>query len=129
MTLYAQTPRRLQRVRDATEARTALIQHLCEKVDEFERRFSDHVARLAEAEDKRRADETTAAREFEEEPLALPPGDPPDPSLLEDAASAPSGELHIVAPKEEPSVEDTDNVGDLPKELEDPSAARRDLVE
>jgi hypothetical protein len=104
---------------DATEARNALIQHLCEKVDEFQRRFDDLEARFAEAEDKRRADET-AAREFEEEPLALPPGDPPDPSLLEDAASAPSGELHIVAPKEEPSVEDTDNVGDLPKELEDP---------
>jgi hypothetical protein len=105
---------------DAEQAREALITHVCDQITELARRFDNLEARLAAAEDKRRADETTAAREFEEEPLALPPGDPPDPSLLEDAASAPSGELHIVAPKEEPSVEDTDNVGDLPKELEDP---------
>jgi hypothetical protein len=105
---------------DAEQARNALTAHLCDQITELARRFDALEARLAAAEDARRADETTAAREFEEEPLALPPGDPPDPSLLEDAASAPSGELHIVAPKEEPSVEDTDNVGDLPKELEDP---------
>jgi hypothetical protein len=41
---------------DESEARNALIEHLCTKVADFERRFADHEARLAAAEDKRRAD-------------------------------------------------------------------------
>ena len=52
---------------DAEEARTALIQHLCDKVGEFEQRFDALEARLAAAEDKRRADEEREA-EFAEEP-------------------------------------------------------------
>ena len=42
------------------------------------------------------------------------------PSKIGDDTPPPGGELHAVAPKEEPSLEDSDNVGDLPKELEDP---------
>ena len=87
---------------DEAQARNALIEHLCTKVEEFERRFEDHVARLAEAEDKRKADEA-AAREFDEEPLDLPPGDPPE--QLEDAHTAihtPGGELHDLPPVDEP---------------------------
>jgi hypothetical protein len=42
------------------------------------------------------------------------------PSKIGDETPAPSGELHDIAAKEEPSLEDSDNVGDLPKELEDP---------
>jgi hypothetical protein len=57
---------------DETEARNTLIQHLCAQVADFEHRFADHVARLAEAEDKRRADEAEA-RKFDEEPIDLPP--------------------------------------------------------
>jgi hypothetical protein len=69
--------------------------------------MQERINRLADAlEERQRADEeaTRHQRRFEEEPLELPPG----------------GELHAVAPKEEPSLEGSDNVGDLPKELEDP---------
>ena len=40
---------------DEDTARTALIQHVCEKIAEFEQRFDALVARVNEAEDKRRA--------------------------------------------------------------------------
>ena len=94
---------------DAEEARTALIQHLCDKVDEFERRFADHEARLAKAEEQHRADEQ-AAREFEE-PIEEPPG-------TSDDTPSPSGELHALPPSEKPEpVEDQAEFPDpeLPK--------------
>jgi hypothetical protein len=110
---------------DAEEARTALIQHLCAKVGEFEQRFDALEARLAEAEDKRRADQEREA-EFEEE-IELPPDfrNEPPPSAIEDADNThqhePGGELHSVRAKsEEPDLEVEDTVGDLPKELEEP---------
>jgi hypothetical protein len=89
---------------DAEEARTALIQHLCDKVADFQRRFDDHVARLAKAEEQRRADEE-AQREFEEEPIELPPNLEPD--IVEDDTHVPGGELHALPPSEvpEPSLE------------------------
>src|SRR5262249_28282318 len=37
---------------DEAEARNALIEHLCEKVGDFEKRFDALEARLAAAEDK-----------------------------------------------------------------------------
>ena len=52
---------------DAAQAQRALIQHVCDQIAKFEKRFDALEARLAEAEDKRRADET-AARAFDEEP-------------------------------------------------------------
>jgi hypothetical protein len=92
---------------DATEARNALIQHLCAKVDAFESKLDDLVAQVAAEREARRADEARA-REFDEEPLSLPPGDPPDPSVIRDAEThQPGGELHAIAAKteeeEEPS--------------------------
>ena len=95
---------------DEAEARNALIEHLCTKVADFERRFADHEARLAAAEEKRRADEAREA-EFEEEPLELPPDiaahqELSPPSKIADGAHdthVPGGELHTIAPKEEPS--------------------------
>jgi hypothetical protein len=116
---------------DATEARNALIEHLCEKVDDFQRRFDDLEARLAEAEDKRRADEQTQ-RKLDEEEIELPPDlDRPQdlpPSKIGDEAALPGGELHEIEAKEEPELEDpdleledSDNVGDLPKELAPPA--------
>src|SRR5262245_45409213 len=57
---------------DEAQARAALIEHLCTKVDEFERRFADHEARLVAAEEQHRADQEREAK-FNEEPLELPP--------------------------------------------------------
>src|SRR5262249_19702808 len=114
---------------DATEARNALIEHLCDKVVDFEKRFDAREARLAAAEDKRRADEARKAA-FDEEPLLTLPPDISEyqartpPKQIGDETPAPSGELHALPPSEEPEppleVEDADNVGDLPKELAEP---------
>src|SRR6516165_9295280 len=106
---------------DEVEARNALIEHLCTKVADFERRFADHEARLAAAEEKRRADEAREA-EFEEEPQELPPDiaahqELSPPTKIGDAHSTthvPGGELHSVAPKDEPP-ETTANDEELPE--------------
>jgi hypothetical protein len=115
---------------DATEARNALIEHLCAKVDAFETKLDNLVAQVAAEREARRADEARKAT-FDEEPLALPPGDPPGASgpsasatekrTTEDNAPThtPSGDLHSVAAKEEPP-EETDNMGDLPEEIQLP---------
>lgn len=114
---------------DAEQARNVLIGHVCDQITELARRFDNLEARLAEAEDKRRADQEREA-EFEAEPLTLPPDiaeyqTRTPPSSLEDADThEPTGDLHTVAPKSEPpdpelEVED-DNVGDLPPELAEP---------
>ena len=108
---------------DESEARNALIEHLCTKVDEFERRFADHEARLAAAEEKRRADEQ-AAREFEEEPIALPPSEEPGDPIAQDNINAhePSGDLHTLGAKEEeppePLAEDEELPSELPQQAE-----------
>jgi hypothetical protein len=91
---------------DEAEARAALIEHLCTQVEEFERRFEDHLARLAEAEDRRRSDEAAKVK-FDEEPLELPPGDPPG----ADETHAPGGELHELPPKDQ----DPEPVSELPE--------------
>src|SRR6516165_9117523 len=95
---------------DEVEARNALIEHLCTKVADFERRFADHEARLATAEDRRRADQEREAG-FAAEPIELPP-DISDhqalspPTKIEDDTEpthghTPGGELHEVAAKSE----------------------------
>jgi hypothetical protein len=142
---------------DEAEARTALIQHVCDKITDFKKRFDALEARFTAAEDRRRTDEA-AQRKLDEEEIELPPDfnrpqDLPPKPISEDAAHAPGGELHSVAAKEEPATElpepplevegagddmggvrmscrnvptsyvrggPKDNVGDLPKELEDP---------
>jgi hypothetical protein len=102
---------------DEAAAQHTLIQHVLDQITQFEKRFDAHVARLAEAEDKRRADAARKAA-FDEEPLTLPPGDPPA------SGTPPGGELHTLAPKEEPDLEVEDDAsrqgsdqGDLPEEL------------
>jgi hypothetical protein len=117
---------------DATEARNTLIQHVCDKIADFEKRFDALEARFTAAEDKRRADEA-AQRKLDEEEIELPPDlDRPQdlpPSKIGDEAALPGGELHEIEAKEEPEledpdfeleVEDADNIGDLPKELAPP---------
>ena len=106
---------------DEAQAQRTLIQHVLDQITEFERRFDAHVARLAEAEAKRRADEN-AAREFEEEPLSLPPGDPPgaDPVVAADQPTDdPPGISKDPGELPEPSLELEDSLGDLPEKLRD----------
>jgi hypothetical protein len=110
---------------DEAEARKALIQHLCTKVDEFERRFADHEARLAAAEEQRRADQAREA-EFEQEPLALPP-ELDDPPALEDADThEPPGDLHSLAAKNEEPPEPLAEDQELPSELPEPPLEMED---
>jgi hypothetical protein len=118
---------------DEAQAREALVAHLCDQVAAMQERIN----RLADAlEERWRSDEEAARhqRRFDEEPITLPP-DLSDyqasapPAEIGDDTHQPGGELHVVAPKDEPQselpeppleTEDADNVGDLPKELEDP---------
>ena len=63
------------------EARKGLVQHLCDMIAGMDAR----ITALADAlEARHKADSEAEERKaaFEEEPLALPPGDPPDPSMI-----------------------------------------------
>ena len=111
---------------DEAEARKALVAHLCDQVAAMQERIN----RLADAlEERQRSDEAAARhqRRFDEEPITLPPDlseyqTRTPPSEIGDDTHQPGGELHAIAAKEEPSAGDPldDNVGDLPKELEEP---------
>jgi len=121
---------------DADQARTALLKDVLEKLDVLTARFDSVASELETVKAKERADAKAAAdaeeerlRQLEEDPLEDPPDifeyqarNPPS-AVGEDDSPAPSGELHSVAPKQEPEVEDddTDNIGDLPPELAPPS--------
>ena len=111
---------------DEAQAREALVKHLCDQVAAMQERIN----RLADAlEERQRSDEAAAQhqRRFDEEPITLPPDlseyqTRTPPSEIGDDTHQPGGELHAIAAKEEPSGGDPldDNVGDLPKELEEP---------
>jgi hypothetical protein len=117
---------------EETEARKALVQHLCDQIAAMQERINA----LADAlEARHRLDAEAAAHQaaFEEEPLTLPPGQEldlerePDPTIAADLQPAPTGELHDLHPKDEgegdlpePPLE-ADNIGDLPEELTEPS--------
>jgi hypothetical protein len=112
---------------DETEVRNQLIQHVCDKIVEFEKRFDALTTRLAEAE-KLRQDAEAHKAKFDAEPLELPPDiqeyqtrtppteirDDPPPDDDREASKLPDPPL--------PSVigDDDDTIGDLPKELEEP---------
>ena len=118
---------------DAEEARTTLIKHVCERVDALAARVDAFASELEAFKAKERADAEAAAqaeeerrRQLEEDPLE----DPPDiaeyqarnpPSEIEDEEHQPGGELHTVAPKEdpEPDLEVEDDQGTLPNELQE----------
>ena len=111
---------------DEAQAREALVKHLCDQVAAMQERIN----RLADAlEERQRSDEAAAQhqRRFDEEPITLPPDlseyqTRTPPAKIGDETHQPGGELHAIAAKEEPSAGDPldDNVGDLPKELEEP---------
>jgi hypothetical protein len=115
---------------DADKARETLIRHLCSQVDALTTRCDALASENAtlKAEARRRADAEAGAREFDEEPLTLPPDlqeyqteNPP--AEIGDAAHHPGGDLHTVAAKEEPELEELeleDNTGDLPEEIQLP---------
>src|SRR4029453_17246598 len=76
------------------------------------------------ADTKRRADKEARKAAFDQEPLTLPPGDPPGAG----EPPAPTGDFHELPAKaadEEPKSElpepalEQDNIGDLPSELVD----------
>jgi len=133
----------------ALDATRAQLQTLCDMIDNLHKRMDQHAARLETFEAKRRADEQQQ-REFEEEPLALPPE--PDDPVTGDETHQPSGDLHSIAAKSEelegeepaPSLELETDAGGVPlsygnvplsyvrggpKEGPDPPEAFEDQVE
>jgi hypothetical protein len=85
---------------DADKARVAVFKDLLQKIDALTSRCDALASEVeaVKAEAKRKADDEARAREFENEPLALPP-EPDDPTELKDAAEHhPPGELHDLPP-------------------------------
>jgi len=108
----------------ALDAKKHAVLNTVNKLLKFMSRVDALTSRVEALEDKRKADEATQ-RKLGEEPLTLPPDilefqTRTPPSEIGGDTPPPGGELHTVAPKEEPSLEDSDNVGDLPRELEEP---------
>jgi hypothetical protein len=120
----------LQEKAAALDAKKSAVLDTVNRLLKFMSRVDELTARVEQLEAKRRADEEEQLQ-FEEEP-ELPPDiaeyqTSAPPSKIEDETFAPSGELHAVPTKEEPSedpselpeppVEDSDNEGDLPPEI------------
>jgi hypothetical protein len=112
---------------DEAKARETLVQHLCDQVAAMQERIN----RLADSlEERQRSDEAAARhqRRFDEEPITLPPDISAKqaltpPAEIGDETHQPGGELHAVGPSKEPEPDlegEGDEVGDLPKELEEP---------
>src|SRR6516165_5641715 len=109
----------------ALDAKKSAVLNTVNRLLKFMSRVDALTARVEAIEAKRKADEATQ-RKLDEEPITLPPdiqeyqaSTPPEP--IGDESHQPGGELHPVAAKEEPSLDDdlTDNLGDLPAELRD----------
>ena len=108
----------------ALDAKKSAVLSTVNRLLRFMSRVDALTSRVEALEAKHRADEA-AQRDFEAEPLELPPDilehqTLSTPTPIGDEAPPPGGELHAIAAKEEPSLEHADNVGDLPKELEEP---------
>jgi hypothetical protein len=109
---------------DADQARVAVFKDLLQKIDALTSRCDALASENATLKAKARDDAARQAR-FDEE-VTLPPDifekqTSAPPSAIGDDGDAdehhPAGDLHEVAPKEEPLSEGDDNIGDLPKEL------------
>ena len=109
----------------ALDAKRHAVLNTVNRLLRFMSRVDALASRVEALEAQRKADEATQ-RKLDEEPLTLPPdiqeyqaSTPPEP--IGDESHQPGGELHPVAAKEEPSLDDdlTDNLGDLPAELRD----------
>ena len=120
----------LQEKTVAFDAKKASVLRTVNKLLSFMSRVDALTSRVEALEAKRKADEATQ-REFEEEPLTLPPDlaeyqASTPPRKIADETPPPGGELHAVARKSElpePPLEvaGADNVGDLPPELQEPA--------
>jgi hypothetical protein len=121
----------LQEKSVAFDAKKASVLRTVNKLLRFMSSVDALTARMDALEAKLKADEEQQ-REFEEEPLALPPDISEKqalapPAEVGDETHAPGGELHPVAPEEEPPSElpeppletEGDELGDLPEELRD----------
>jgi hypothetical protein len=109
---------------DEAKAREALVAHLCDQVSEMQERIN-RLADTLEARQRADAEAARHQRRFDAEEITLPPDlsekqTLAPPAKIADETHHPGGELHSVDPKEEPSLEDADNIGDLPRELQDP---------
>jgi hypothetical protein len=116
---------------DAEQARVALLKDVHQRLDALSARCDAQASELAalKADARRRADDEARKARFDEEPLTLPPDiaeyqTRTPPSEIGDDTHQLGGELHSVAAKEEPALEDPDleleledSEGDLPKEL------------
>jgi hypothetical protein len=114
----------LEKKTAALDAKKSAVLSTVNRLLRFMSRVDALTSRVEALEAKHRADEA-AQRDFEAEPLELPPDilehqTLSTPTPIGDEAPPPGGELHAIAAKEEPSLEHADNVGDLPKELEEP---------
>ena len=117
----------------ALDAKKSAVLSTVNRLLRFMSRVDALTSRVEALEAKRKADEAVQ-RKLDEEPIELPPDifekqTLAPPAEIGDDTHQPGGELHAVAPKDEPQselpeppleTEDADNVGDLPKELEDP---------
>ena len=121
--LYATAPPTRQRELMRLKLGTRLLNIYARRSQTLNGRLADHEARLAAAEDKRRADEAREA-EFQEEPLELPPdiaahqGLSPPTKIGSDNAHdthVPGGELHSIAPKDEPPETTANDGEELPE--------------
>ena len=132
--LYATAPPTRQRELMRLKLGTRLLNIYARRSQTLNGRFADHEARLAAAEDKRRADEAREA-EFQEEPLELPPDiaahqelSPPT-KIIEDANThqhPPGGELHSITPKEEPPETTANDEEEPASELPEPPLETKD---
>ena len=121
----------LQEKTVAFDAKKASVLRTVNKLLSFMSRVDALTSRVEALEAKRRADEA-AQRQFEGEPLSLPPDiseyqtlSPPIKIGADTHGHTSGGELHDIPPQDEPSelpeppLEGADNIGDLPKELVD----------
>jgi len=118
----------LQEKAAALDAKKSAVLSTVNRLLRFMSRVDALTSRVEALEDKRRADEAVQ-RKLDEEPLTLPPDiheyqTRTPPAEIGDETHQPGGELHAVAPKSElpepPLETEGDEVGDLPKELEEP---------
>jgi hypothetical protein len=118
----------LEKKTAALDAKKSAVLSTVNRLLRFMSRVDALTTRVEALEAKRKADEAVQ-RKLDEEPIELPPDISEKqtlapPAEIGDDTHQPGGELHAVAPKSElpepPLETEGDEVGNLPKELEDP---------
>jgi len=118
----------LEKKTAALDAKKSAVLSTVNRLLKFMSRVDALTSRVEKLEAQRKADEAVQ-RKLDEEPIELPPDlseyqASTPPATIGGDTHQPGGELHAVAPKSElpepPLETEGDEVGDLPKELEDP---------